>query len=204
MHKLSELQGDDALVLMLGRGEHCPRERQHQYEMVKFAQWAPVAFTQMVTVLPGELHDVFKMKIATGAYWTYLCDADLEVRTSLEIDEYTDEHHDYATVPHTRAAGARPGGAQGLRGLLVLGTPDTAPALGGPWGTVRRHQGRLRPDDGQGPRGEWEAAASGGAGGRSVEIPRRPRARRPLRGTLVSPRGRATARLAAPFSGSLP
>jgi hypothetical protein len=101
MHKLSELQGDDVLVLMLGRGEHCPRERQHQYEMVTFARWAPVAFTQMVTVLPGELHDVFKMKIATGAYWTYLCDADLEVRATLEIDEYTDEHHDYATVPHT-------------------------------------------------------------------------------------------------------
>ena len=101
MHKLSELQGDNCMVLMLGRGEHCPRERQHQFEMRQLAQWAPVAFTEMVTVLPGELHDVFKMKIATGAYWTYLCDVGLEVRSTLEIDEYTDEHHDYATVPHT-------------------------------------------------------------------------------------------------------
>jgi hypothetical protein len=41
------------------------------------------------------------MKIATGAYWPYLCDIDLEVRSTLEIDEYTDDHHDYATVPHT-------------------------------------------------------------------------------------------------------
>jgi peroxiredoxin len=101
LHRLSELQGDNAMVLMLGRGEHCPRERQHQFEMRQLAQWAPVAFTEMVTVLPGELHDVFKMKIATGAYWPYLCDIDLEVREALEIDEYTDEHHDYATVPHT-------------------------------------------------------------------------------------------------------
>ena len=45
LHRLSELQGDDCLVLMLGRGEHCPRERQQQREMVKFHEWCPVAFT---------------------------------------------------------------------------------------------------------------------------------------------------------------
>lgn len=40
------------------------------------------------------------MKIATGAWWTFLCDSDLEVQRRLEIDEYTDIHHS-ATVPHT-------------------------------------------------------------------------------------------------------
>jgi peroxiredoxin len=101
VHRLSELQGDSAMVLMLGRGEHCPRERQHQFEMRNFAQWAPVAFTELVTILPNDLHDTNKMKIATGAYWTYLADEQLVVRTALEIDEYTDEHHDFAVVPHT-------------------------------------------------------------------------------------------------------
>jgi peroxiredoxin len=100
MHRLSDLQGDDVMVLMLGRGEHCPRERQHQKEMVKFHEWCDVAFTQLVTVLPGELHDVFKMRIATGAHWPYLADSELEIQRELEIDEYTDPHHD-ATVPHT-------------------------------------------------------------------------------------------------------
>jgi peroxiredoxin len=104
MHKLSELQGDDALVLMLGRGEHCPRERQHQMHLVAFQQWAPVAFTQLVTILPNELHDVYKMKIATGAWWTYLADTDLNVQRTLGIDEYTDIHHP-ATVPHTLVLG---------------------------------------------------------------------------------------------------
>lgn len=98
--RLSELQGDDPLILMLGRGEHCPRERQHQREMVKFHEWCAVAFTQLVTVLPNNLHDVYKLRISTGAYWTYLADADLEVQRALEIEEYTDPHHD-ATVPHT-------------------------------------------------------------------------------------------------------
>jgi len=99
-HRLSTLQGDDVMVLMLGRGEHCPRERQHQKEMVKFSEWTDLAFTQLVTVLPNEFHDVFKMRIATGAHWPYLADNELEIQQALEIDEYTDPHHD-ATVPHT-------------------------------------------------------------------------------------------------------
>jgi peroxiredoxin len=98
--RLSELQGDDVMVLMLGRGEHCPRERQHQREMLKFYEWCSVAFTQIVTVLPNDLHDVYKLKISTGAHWTFLADRDLEVQRALDIREYTDPHHD-ATVPHT-------------------------------------------------------------------------------------------------------
>jgi peroxiredoxin len=99
-HRLSDLQGDDLLVLMLGRGEHCPRERQHQKEMLRFHEWCSVAFTQLVTVLPNDLHDVYKLKISTGAHWTFLADAELEVQTSLDLREYTDTHH-AATVPHT-------------------------------------------------------------------------------------------------------
>ena len=100
MHKLSELQGDNAMILMLGRGEHCPRERQHQREMVRFHGWDPVAFTSMVTVLPNDAHDVYRLRISTGAHWPYLCDSELEVQRTLGIEEYTDPHHD-ATVPHT-------------------------------------------------------------------------------------------------------
>jgi peroxiredoxin len=98
--KLSELQGDNAMVLQLGRGEHCPRERAHHKELLKLQELVPVAFTSLVTVLPNNLHDTNKMKIATGAWWTFLSDGDLEVQHALEIDEYTDPHHS-ATVPHT-------------------------------------------------------------------------------------------------------
>lgn len=98
--RLSELQGDDVLVLMLGRGEHCPRERQHQREMLRLHEWSSVSFAQLVTILPNDLHDVYKLKISTGAHWTFLADRDLELQTALDIREYTDPHHD-ATVPHT-------------------------------------------------------------------------------------------------------
>jgi peroxiredoxin len=98
--RLSELQGVDPMVLLLGRGEHCPRERQHQREMIRFYEWCAVAYTQLVTILPNDLHELDKMRIATGAYWPYLADVDLEVQRTLDIREYTDPHHD-ATVPHT-------------------------------------------------------------------------------------------------------
>jgi peroxiredoxin len=100
MHRLSELQGDDLMVLMLGRGEHCPRERQHQREMLRLHEWSAVAFTQLVTVLPNDLHDVYRLRLSTGAHWPFLADADLEVQSALDISEYTDPHHP-ATVPHT-------------------------------------------------------------------------------------------------------
>jgi peroxiredoxin len=99
MRRPSELQGNDPMVLLLGRGEHCPRERQHQREMVKLFEWCTVAFTQLVTVLPNSLHDTNKLRTSTGAYWTFLADEKLEVQRTLGIDEYTDPAHD-ATVPH--------------------------------------------------------------------------------------------------------
>jgi peroxiredoxin len=101
LHRLSDLQGSDAMVLHLARGEHCPRERQHHFELLRFARWCPVAFTQIVSIFPGVKHDTYKMKIATGAEWTFLADEELRVREALDIDEYTDTHHDYAVVPHT-------------------------------------------------------------------------------------------------------
>jgi peroxiredoxin len=100
LHRLSELQGEDLMVLSLGRGEHCPRERQHQRELLRFYEWCSVAFTQLVTILPNDLHDVSKLKLSTGSHWTYLADTDLEMQTALDIREYTDPIHP-ANVPHT-------------------------------------------------------------------------------------------------------
>jgi peroxiredoxin len=101
LQRLSALQGDDLLVLHLSRGEHCPRERMWHREMLRFHEWSSVAFTQLVSVLPNSLHDVSRLKISTGARWTFLSDADLELQRHFDINEYTDTHHDYACVPHT-------------------------------------------------------------------------------------------------------
>src|SRR5436309_3320144 len=102
--RLSALQGENLMVLQLGRGEHCPRERQQHRELAQFHQWCAVAFTELVTILPNDAHETNKLKITTGAYWTFLCDEQLEVQDALDIKEYTDTHHP-APVPHTPVLG---------------------------------------------------------------------------------------------------
>jgi peroxiredoxin len=101
LHRLSDLQGDNILVLHLSRGEHCPRERQHHRELLRFHELCSVAFTELVSLLPNDLHDTFRLKISTGARWTFLSDSELIAQRHFEINEYTDTHHDYAMVPHT-------------------------------------------------------------------------------------------------------
>src|SRR5919106_2939362 len=100
-HRLSDLQGDNYLVLHLSRGEHCPRERMMHRELLRFHEWCSVAFTELVSILPNTLHDTYKLKISTGANWTFLADEELQLRWHFDINEYTDTHHDYSAVPHT-------------------------------------------------------------------------------------------------------
>ena len=45
------------MILMPGRGARCPRERQHQREMLVFEQWCAVAFTRLLTILPNDLQE---------------------------------------------------------------------------------------------------------------------------------------------------
>ena len=99
-HRLSELQGDKPMVLLLGRGEHCPRERQHQREMLKFYEWCATAVTELVTIVPNNRHDTLKLRMTTGAHWTFLADENFAVQEALGIREYVDERHP-ASVPHT-------------------------------------------------------------------------------------------------------
>jgi hypothetical protein len=136
MRRLSQLQDDNAMILILGRGEHCPRERQHQREMVWFHQWCTVAFTELVTVLPNDLHDTNKMRIATGVYWPFLADADLHVQRSLQIGEYTDPI--VTRRCRTRSSWPPAGDRQDVRRLLVLGTALARAALGALQDLLRR------------------------------------------------------------------
>jgi peroxiredoxin len=100
MHRLSELQGGNPMVVQLGRGQHCPRERQHHRELLKFHEWCGVLESELVTIVPNNLHDTLKLKMTTGAHWKFLADVDLKVRETLGIEEYVDDRHT-ASVPHT-------------------------------------------------------------------------------------------------------
>jgi len=154
--RLSDLQGDNAMVLLLGRGEHCRREHLHQQEMVKFHEWCEVAFTSLVTVLPNEVQDVHDMRASTGADWPFLADADLTLRRSLEIEEYTDTQHN-ATVPHTIVLAPGLVVDKVFIGYWFWGRPSPYQL----WADLQDLFRRIKPDFDPtlpGPRAEWDAA----------------------------------------------
>ena len=55
--KLSELQGDDPLILTLARGHYCPKEHQQHLELAAFYPKIAVAYTQVATISTDAHHE---------------------------------------------------------------------------------------------------------------------------------------------------
>jgi peroxiredoxin len=155
MHRLSELQGGNPMVVQLGRGQHCPRERQHHRELLKFHEWCGVLESELVTIVPNDLHDTLKLKMTTGAHWTFLADVDLKVRETLGIEEYVDDRHT-ASVPHTVVLGPNLEIHKIYVGFWFFGRPSVCEL----WADMRdvriRHDYNFDPLA-PGVREEWEA-----------------------------------------------
>jgi hypothetical protein len=54
--KLSELQGDDPLILTFARGHYCPKEHQQHLELAAFYPRIAVAYTQIATISTDDHH----------------------------------------------------------------------------------------------------------------------------------------------------
>ena len=98
--RLSELQGDDPLILTLARGHYCPKEHQQHLELAAFQPKIAVAYTQIVTIATDEHHTLQEFRASVGAQWTFLSDPGRIVQQDLDIQEYTDPEHD-PMIPHT-------------------------------------------------------------------------------------------------------
>ena len=48
--RLSELQGDDPLILTLARAHYCPKEHQQHLELAAFYPKVATAYTQIATI----------------------------------------------------------------------------------------------------------------------------------------------------------
>jgi len=70
--RLSELQGDDPLILTLARGHYCPKAH----------------------------HQLQEFRASVGAQWPFLSDSERAVQKDLDIQEYTDPMND-PLIPHT-------------------------------------------------------------------------------------------------------
>jgi len=99
-HKLSELQGIDPMILILSRGQFCPKDHQQHLELAEFHPKIEVAYTKIVTISTDNILEGREFKAAVGAHWPFLCDPGRKVQQDLQIQEYTDPHHD-PMIPHT-------------------------------------------------------------------------------------------------------
>lgn len=92
--KLSLLQGDDPMILMLGRGIYCPKDRQQLHQLVAFASQCAVGFTRIVTITTDSFVLSNDLRLGVGANWPFLHDPERVIQQDLEIQEYTDPHND--------------------------------------------------------------------------------------------------------------
>ena len=56
MRRLSEVQGDDPLILTLARGHYCPKEHQQHLQLASFYPKIAVAYTQIATISTDDHH----------------------------------------------------------------------------------------------------------------------------------------------------
>ncbi|MGJ7506400.1 redoxin domain-containing protein [Variovorax sp. GT1P44] len=97
---LSELQGEDPLVLVLARGGFCPKDRRQHEGLLQLHREMQVGYCRLVTISTDNILETNEFRAGVGAHWTFLSDTGRKVQKDLDIAEYTDPHHD-PMIPHT-------------------------------------------------------------------------------------------------------
>ena len=98
--KLSDIQGDDPLILTLARGHYCPKEHQQHLQLAAFYPQINVAYTRVATISTDDRHTSQEFRSSVGAQWPFLSDPERTVQRDLDIQEYTDPGND-PMIPHT-------------------------------------------------------------------------------------------------------
>ena len=153
--RLSELQGNDPLILVLSRGHFCPKDHQQHLELAAAYSKIAVAYTQIVTISTDNIVETREFRASVGAQWTFLSDAGRKVQKDLDIQEYTDPYHD-PMIPYTLVL--KPGLVihRIYNGYWFWGRPS----LDDLWRDLREATREIRPDwdlGAPGLREAWEA-----------------------------------------------
>ena len=153
--KLSDLQGTDPMILILSRGHFCPKEHQQHLQLAAFHPQIAVAYTKIVTISTDNILESREFKASVGAQWPFLCDPARKVQKDLDIQEYTDPHHD-PMIPHTLVL--KPGLVvhKVYNGYWFWGRPSVVDL----WHDLRDVTREIRPDwdlGTPGLRAAWEA-----------------------------------------------
>jgi peroxiredoxin len=98
--KLSELQGQHPMVLVLSRGGFCPKDRRQHEGLVQLDRELEVGYCRLVTISTDNLLETNEFRSGVDAHWPFLSDPARKVQQDLDIAEYTDPTHN-PMVPHT-------------------------------------------------------------------------------------------------------
>jgi peroxiredoxin len=101
---LSELQGDDPLILVLSRGHYCPKDQRQHRALVELYPELVVGYARIVTISTSTILETNEWRTGLTAQWPFLCDPGRKVQKDLDIQEYTDPQHD-PMIPHTLVLG---------------------------------------------------------------------------------------------------
>src|SRR5215211_5914717 len=97
---LSELQGQQPMVLVLSRGGFCPKERRQAEGLVALHRELEVGYCRLVTISTDSITETNEYRGGVGAHWPFLSDPGRKVQKDLDIAEYTDPLHN-PMIPHT-------------------------------------------------------------------------------------------------------
>jgi peroxiredoxin len=97
---LSELQGIDPMIVVLGRGGFCPKDRRQAEGLVQLHREMEVGYSRLVTITTDNLIETNEYRTGVDAHWTFLSDAGRTIQKDLDIAEYTDATHN-PMIPHT-------------------------------------------------------------------------------------------------------
>src|ERR1700683_2931217 len=97
--KLSELQGQHPLVLVLSRGGFCPKDRRQAELLVEISPEIEVSYCRLVTISTDNITETNEFRSGVGAHWPFLSDAGRMLQKDLDIAEYTDAAHN-PMIPH--------------------------------------------------------------------------------------------------------
>jgi peroxiredoxin len=96
---LSELQEQDPMVVVLGRGGYCPKDRRQAEGLLQLHREMEVGYCRLVTITTDNISQTNEYRSGIGAHWPFLSDSRRIIQKDLDIAEYTDPLHN-PMIPH--------------------------------------------------------------------------------------------------------
>src|SRR5215831_17639188 len=85
--RLSELQGQDPMVLVLSRGGYCPKDRRQHEGLVQLYRELEIGYCRLVTISTDNIIETSEFRSGVGANWTFLSDSARKIQKDLDIAE---------------------------------------------------------------------------------------------------------------------